>query len=45
MNYAHACLLRKQIPGLQIVVIYVNDMHLIDTLEEIKETAKPKVEV
>ena len=40
MDYAHACLLRKQTSGLQFVVIYVNSMNLIDTLEEIKKTTK-----
>ena len=40
MDYAHACLLRKQTSGLQFLVIYVNSMNLIDTLEEIKKTTK-----
>ena len=40
MDYAHACLLRKQTSGSQFVVIYVNSLNLIDTLEEIKETTE-----
>ena len=40
MDYSHACLLRKQTSGLQFVVIYINSMNLIDTLEEIKKTTK-----
>lgn len=40
MNYAHSCLVRKQNSSLQFVVIYVNSMNLIDTLEETKKTTK-----
>ena len=38
MTYAHACLLRTS-SGFTIIIVYVNDMSLIGTLEELRDIA------